>query len=99
MQWKTSLDADDIEKLLAGDLPHPRRAYSARDPATSGTIGGQQDRSHAANPLRRRTSKRLFKFYGATTGTMVRCRISTAKFETARAAEDRRSHRRSDPRS
>ena len=58
LQWKASLEPDDIEKLLAGDLPQRARAFSARNQVAGRTIGGQQNRPDVADPLRRRAGAR-----------------------------------------
>jgi DNA polymerase len=67
-ELRTSLDADDIEKLLAEDLPHPgvRAALEIR----------QQAAQSAASKIDRMLKTRcadgrvrgLFRFHGATTG-------------------------------
>ena len=93
LQWKASLDADDIEQLLAGDSAERARACSARDQVASGTIGGQQNRPDVADPLRRRAGPRTVQVPRRDHRAMVRRWFSTTKLEAARAAEDRRSDR------
>jgi len=97
LQWKASLDASDIEQLLAGDLPKRARAFSARNQVASRTIGGQQNRPDVADPLRRRAGPRTVQVPRRNHRAMVRRGISTTKLEAARDHQDRRSHRRSDP--
>ena len=68
LQWKASLDASDIEELLAGDLPHPgvRSALEIRLQAA------QSAASKIDRMLRTRCAdgrvRGLFRFHGATTG-------------------------------
>jgi DNA polymerase len=67
-ELRTSLDADDIEKLLAEDLPHPgvRAALKIRLQAAQSTA------SKIERMLRTRCAdgrvRGLFRFHGATTG-------------------------------
>jgi DNA polymerase len=68
LQWETCLEADDIEKLLAGDLPHPgvRAALQIRLQA------GQSAASKVNRMLRTRCAdgrvRNLYRIYGAVTG-------------------------------
>ena len=88
-ELRTSLDADDIEKLLAGDLPNPgvRAALEIRLQAA------QSAASKIDRMLRTRCAdgrvRGLFKILRRHHRTMVRCWFSAAEPETARAAEDR----------
>jgi DNA polymerase bacteriophage-type len=68
LQWETCLEADDIEKLLAEDLPHPgvRAALEIRLQA------GQSAASKVNRMLRTRCAdgrvRNLYRIYGAVTG-------------------------------
>ena len=96
LQWEDCLEAEDIEKLLAGDLPHPgvRTVLEIRLQAA------QSAASKIDRMLRTRCAdgrmRNLYQDLRCCHRAMVRRRLSTAEPETARAAEDRRSHRQSD---
>jgi DNA polymerase len=68
VQWENCLDADDIEQLLAGDLPHPgvRAALEIRLQAA------QSAASKIERMLKTRCAdgrvRNLYKIYGAVTG-------------------------------
>ena len=67
-QWETCLEAEDIERLLAGDLPHPgvRTALEIRLQA------GQSAASKVNRMLQTRCAdgrvRNLYRIYGAVTG-------------------------------
>ena len=96
LQWETCLEADDIEKLLAEDLPHPgvRTALEIRLQAAQ-SAASKIDRM-LRDPLRGRARAQPLQDLRRRHRTMVRRGLSTAEPETAGAAADRRSHRRSD---
>jgi DNA polymerase len=68
LQWETCLEAEDIEKLLAGDLPHPgvRTVLEIRLQAA------QSAASKVNRMLRTRCAdgrvRNMYKIYGAVTG-------------------------------
>ena len=68
LQWKASLDASDIEQLLAGDLPNPR----VRSALEIRLQAAQSAASKIDRMLQTRCAdgrvRGLFRFHGATTG-------------------------------
>ena len=68
LQWKDCLEADDIEKLLAGDLPHP----GVRTALESRLQAAQSAASKIDRMLKTRCAdgrvRNLYKIYGAVTG-------------------------------
>ena len=68
LQWKASLDASDIEQLLAGDLPNAR----VRSALEIRLQAAQSAASKIDRMLRTRCAdgrvRGLFRFHGATTG-------------------------------
>ena len=95
LQWEDCLEADDIEKLLAEDLPHPsvRAALEIRLQAAQ-SAASKIDRM-LQDPLRGRARAQHLQDLRCCHRTMVRRGLSAAEPETARAAAQRRSHRRS----
>ena len=87
-ELRTSLDADDIEKLLAGDLPNAR----VRAALEIRLQAAQSAASKIDRMLRTRCADgrvREVQILRRHHWKMVRCWFSATKSETARAAEDR----------
>jgi hypothetical protein len=68
LQWETCLEADDIERLLAGDLPHP----GARTALEIRLQAAQSAASKVNRMLETRCAdgrvRNMYKIYGAVTG-------------------------------
>jgi DNA polymerase bacteriophage-type len=94
LQWRDSLDGDDIEKLLAGELPHAgvRAALEIRLQAAQ-SAASKIDRMLTTRCADGRV-RNVYRMHGARTGRWSGRGLPAAELEKAGAPQGRRGDRR-----